>query len=168
MSPSSVRDRVYQLLEPVVAGAGMDLEDITLTPAGRRRILRVVVDQDGGVTLDDVAELSRVVSQTLDASDVMGGASYVLEVTSPGVDRPLTLPRHWRRAQSRLVQVTLKDGTRILGRVLDTDEEGATLEVRETPRRVAYSDVAQAKVQVEFARPGQADTEVDAEMDEEA
>ncbi len=166
MSLSSVRDRVYRLLEPVVTEAGMDLEDVVLTPAGKRRILRVVVDQDGGVTLDDVAELSRVVSQTLDASDVMGGAPYVLEVTSPGVDRPLVLPRHWRRAESRLVQVTLKDGTQLLGRVLDTDEEGATLEVRETPRRVVYSDVARAKVQVEFARPGQA--EVDAEMDEEA
>ncbi|KWW99700.1 ribosome maturation factor RimP [Carbonactinospora thermoautotrophica] len=166
MSLSSVRDRVYRLLEPVVTEAGMDLEDVVLTPAGKRRILRVVVDQDGGVTLDDVAELSRVVSQTLDASDVMGGAPYVLEVTSPGVDRPLVLPRHWRRAESRLVQVTLKDGTQLLGRVLDTDEEGATLEVRETPRRVVYSDVARAKVQVEFARSGQAG--VDAEMDEEA
>ena len=68
-----------------------------ITPAGKRRILRIAVDKDGGVTLDDVAEATREISRVLDASDAMGEQPYTLEVTSRGVDRPLTLPRHWRR-----------------------------------------------------------------------
>ena len=89
---------------------GLDLEAVELTPAGRRRVLRVAVDKDGGVTLDDVAEATKEVSRLLDASDVMGEQPYTLEVTSPGIDRPLTLPRHWRRNAGRLVKVTTHDG----------------------------------------------------------
>ena len=98
---------------PVVAERGLDLEDVQVTPAGKRRLLRVVVDQDGGVGLDSVATVSTAVAAALDDSDVMGGSPYVLEVTSPGVDRPLTQPRHWRRARSRLVEATVaEDGSR--------------------------------------------------------
>src|SRR6059058_4887589 len=103
------RQRVRDVLEPVVAGAGYDLEDVTVTAAGRRSVVRVVVDRDGGVDLDAVADISRVLSEALDADDVMGEAPYVLEVSSPGVDRPLTQPRHWRRAAGRLVTVTVAD-----------------------------------------------------------
>ena len=90
-------EAIKELLEPVVESAGYDLEDVTVTPAGKRSLLRVVVDADDGVSLDDVATVSRTVSAALDTSDVMGSGPYVLEVTSPGVDRPLTEPRHWRR-----------------------------------------------------------------------
>ena len=90
-------ERIVELLEPVLAEAGLDLEGITVTPAGKRRVLRVIVDSDTGVDLETVGEVSQEVSQTLDTSDVMGAQPYVLEVTSPGVNRPLTQPRHWRR-----------------------------------------------------------------------
>ena len=92
------RAALLRLLEPVVAEAGFDLEDVLVTPAGKRRQVRVIVDGDGGVSLDDVAVVSQRVSAALDDSAAMGSGPYVLEVTSPGVDRPLTQPRHWRRA----------------------------------------------------------------------
>src|SRR3954465_3991900 len=103
------RQRVRDVLEPVVAGAGYDLEDVHVTAAGRRSVVRVVVDRDGGLDLDAVAEVSRVVSGVLDETDGTGEAPYTLEVTSPGVDRPLTEPRHWRRAAGRLVRVALHE-----------------------------------------------------------
>ena len=87
----------------------MDLESIRVTAAGRRRLLRVVVDSDHGVSLDDAAAVSRQLSAALDSVAVMGDFPYTLEVSSPGVDRPLTDPRHWRRAAGRLVQVTAAD-----------------------------------------------------------
>src|SRR5499427_6986895 len=96
-----------RLLEPIVRAAGMDLESVRVGSAGRRRLLRVVVDGDGGVSLDDIALVSREVSARLDATGAMGEAPYTLEVSSPGVDRPLTQPRHWRRAVGRLVRLPL-------------------------------------------------------------
>src|SRR5437763_2475002 len=103
-------ERLRGLLEPLVAARDLDLEEIEVTPAGRRRVLRIVVDSDDGVQLDDCAAVSREVSQALDESDVMGGAPYTLEVTSPGADRPLTELRHYRRAVGRLVKARLSDG----------------------------------------------------------
>src|ERR1700677_2152222 len=93
------------LIRPVVAAAGMDLEAVRMTVAGRRRLLRIVVDSDHGVSLDDAADVSREISAVLDAGNALGDVPYTLEVSSPGVDRPLTEPRHWRRARGRLVKV---------------------------------------------------------------
>ena len=97
MPDTASRARLLQMLTPAVESSGHDLEDVTVSPAGRRKVVRVVVDKDGGVTLDDIAEVSRAVSDVLDtpeAEALLTGA-YTLEVTSPGVDRPLTQPRHW-------------------------------------------------------------------------
>lgn len=138
--------RVRAAIEPALAGAGFDVEDVAVRAAGKRQLVQIVVDRDGGLTLDDVADASRVVSTALDEADPFSG-EYVLEVTSPGVDRPLTHPRHWRRNVGRLVEVKKTDGTTLTGRVTDADDEGAT--VGDT--RVAYSDVTKAKVEVEFA-----------------
>jgi ribosome maturation factor RimP len=152
---SAVDERVRSVVGPVVQAVGLDLEGIQVTAAGRRRLLRVVVDGDTGVPLDTVAEVARLVSDALDASDAMGGQPYVLEVTSPGVDRPLTAPRHWRRAVRRLVRVDLLGGGEIVGRVTGADESAADLLVDGEPRRVFYTDVVRAGVQVEFNRPGE-------------
>jgi len=100
-------DEIIRVAEPVVRALGMDLESVKVSVAGRRRLLRVVVDSDRGVSLDDAALASRELSVKLDASDVMGEMPYTLEVSSPGVDRPLTQPRHWQRAVGRLVRVPL-------------------------------------------------------------
>ena len=156
---TAVADRVTRVLAPVVADAGLDLEAVEVQPAGRRRLLRVVVDGDDGVDLDAVATLTRTLSSALDASDAMGEQPYVLEVTSPGVDRPLTLPRHWRRARTRLVEVDLVDGTTVRGRVLDvtgSDGEAASVRLQVSDREtlsLPLAEVRRAQVQVEFNRP---------------
>ena len=134
---------------------GLDLEAVELTPAGKRRVLRIAVDKDGGVSLDDIAEATRVMSAALDESDAMGERAYTLEVTSPGVERPLTLARHWRRNRDRLVAVTLRDGSELTGRIRDSDEEQVSLDVDGTSRAVSYPDVKKALVQIEFNRKDQ-------------
>lgn len=157
----SVRERLQTELTQPLASLGFDVEAVEITPAGKRRIVRVAVDKDGGVTLDDVADATREVNRVLDDSDVMGEQPYTLEVTSRGVDRPLTLPRHWRRNLSRLVKVTPQAGDVFTGRVLATDDEGVTLDVTGAQRRIEYADVKRALVQIEFNRPS-ADEEGDA------
>ena len=149
----AVRDRIEQELAAPLGDLGLDVEAVELTPAGKRRVLRVAVDGDNGVTLDHVADAARTISQVLDASDVMGEQPYTLEVTSRGVDRPLTLPRHWRRNASRLVLVTTAGGESVAGRIVGSGEDGATLDVDGTHRELTYADVARALVQVEFSRP---------------
>lgn len=143
------RDRLRAALAPVVDAAGFDLEDVAVTTAGRRSVIRVVVDRDGGVDMDAVAAVSRVVSDALDAGDVTGDVPYTLEVTSPGVDRPLTEPRHWRRAAGRLVVA----GS-VRGRVVSADDDAVTLDVDGTPAVVPYADLGPGRVQIEFDRSG--------------
>jgi len=158
----AIRDRIEAELSDPLRALGLDVEAVEITPAGKRRILRVAVDQDGGVTLDEVADATRAVSQVLDESDVMGEQPYTLEVTSRGVDRPLTLPRHWRRNADRLVKVTTTGGDVVTGRILANDDESAELDVSGSRQRVAFADVAKALVQVEFNRPGATSTRKEA------
>jgi ribosome maturation factor RimP len=152
VSTEQTRDRLAQELAEPLAAIGFDVEAVELTAAGKRRMLRVAVDQDGGVTLDDIAEATAEVSRILDVSDVMGSQPYTLEVTSPGTDRPLTHPRHWRRNRGRLVTATLSDGRTVTGRVAETDDTRAVLDVDGTPTEVGYDTVTRAKVQLEFNR----------------
>lgn len=159
---SALRQRLVELLGPVVGGTGHDLEDVSITPAGRRSVVRVVVDRQaagGGITLDDVAEVSQVVSAALDALDErepgLLGASYTLEVSSPGVRRPLVEPRHWRRSAGRLVTASRRDGGTLTGRVLDADDERVVLDVDGDRREVPLAELAHGVVQVEFARAGE-------------
>jgi len=156
--PDATRDRIEAELHDPLSALGLDVEAVELTPAGKRRVLRVAVDKDGAVTLDDVAEATREVSRVLDGSDVMGEMPYTLEVTSRGVDRPLTLPRHWRRNAGRLVKASLLEGGEVTGRISESDDDGVHLEVDGEKRRVAYTDVAKAKVQIEFNRKADEET----------
>jgi len=150
----ATRDRIEAELVDPLGALGLDVEAVEITPAGKRRILRVAVDKDGGVTLDDVAEATRAVSSVLDDSDVMGEMPYTLEVTSRGVDRPLTLARHWRRNTDRLVKVTLADGEELTGRIVECDDAAAQVDISGKRRQVSYADVSKALVQIEFNRPG--------------
>jgi ribosome maturation factor RimP len=168
-SAARAREHLLQLLEPLVAAAGYDLEDVTVSSAGRRSLVRVSVDADGGIDLDAVAVVSRLVSDALDADAenpssprALGGA-YVLEVSSPGVDRPLSEPRHWRRAAGRLVKVDV-EGKSITGRVGDVDDHGVTLEIDGGgDRTVPWTALGRGKVQVEFNRPGETGDETEEE-----
>ncbi|MFI9464963.1 ribosome maturation factor RimP [Streptomyces xiamenensis] len=164
-------DRLRELLEPLAGERGMDLEEVRLTPAGKRRVLRVVVDTDEGVGLEACAELSRAASAALDAADVLGPTPYVLEVSSPGADRPLTEHRHYRRAIGRLIKAKLHDGGELTARVIGVDESGLDLEVpgvkgrRPTARRVGFDEIASARVEIEFSRKTDADTDSDTDTD---
>jgi ribosome maturation factor RimP len=156
-------------LEQALAGTGLVLEDVTVTPAGKRRVVKVLLDRDLGdvetvtertepLSLDEVADATRLVGEALDRSDALGEQPYTLEVSSLGVGRPLTEPRHFRRNVGRLVTAR-QDGAEVTGRVVAADATQVTLEVaatRSTPghtQTLAYAAIQRAVVQVEFARP---------------
>ncbi len=152
MAVTDTRDRLAEKLTSPIGDLGLDLEAVDLSSAGKRRILRVAIDKDGGVTMDDIADASREVSRVLDETDLMGQQAYTLEVSSPGVDRPLTLPRHWRRNQGRLVKVVFGEGEPVTGRITESDDDGAVLDVEGAERRVEYAEVKKAKIQIEFKK----------------
>ncbi len=154
MGTPDITDRLTAVLAAPVEALGLDLEAVDLSKAGKRSVLRVAVDKDGGVDMDDIAEATKAVSGVLDDSDLMGNGAFTLEVSSPGVDRPLTLPRHWRRNETRLVKVDLIEGDPVTGRIVATDEAGATLDVEGTEQVIAYATVTRAKIQIEFKREG--------------
>ncbi|MFI5758847.1 ribosome maturation factor RimP [Streptomyces sp. NPDC051569] len=151
-------ERLRGLLEPLVSAKDLDLEEIELSRAGRRRVLRVVVDSDEGVDLDECAELSRTISDLLDETDAMGEDEYQLEVTSPGAERPLTEHRHYLRAVGRLARIQPHEGDEVVARILAVDDDGLDLEVpgvkgrKPTARRVEFSQIAKARVEIEFNR----------------
>jgi len=155
--------QIAGVLTPILAQFGLELEALEIIPAGKRRVLRVVVDGDGphgtGPLLDDIAEASKAASAALDRADVTGRASYVLEVTSRGVSRPLELPRHWRRNAGRLVAVRLSEGDTITGRIVSNSEDGVRLDADGETREVRFADVDRALVQVELNRPSAARSE---------
>jgi ribosome maturation factor RimP len=167
-----------RVLAPVVHAAGADLESVRISAAGRRRLLRVYVDADGGVGLDEIALISRELSARLDATGAMGEAPYTLEVSSPGIERPLTQPRHWRRAAGRLVKVPLTAAghntgdpgsppppaagrpVQVQGRVITASDAGVTLDIGGERRDFSYAELGPGRVQVEFGRlaePGTTD-----------
>lgn len=166
MAPD-ITDRLAGLLSGPVEALGLDLEFVELTKVGQQSSLRVAVDKDGGIDLDEVAEATREVSRVLDETDAMGAQPYTLEVSSPGVSRPLTLPRHWRRNAGRLVRCTLVEGGEVEGRIGDSDEEGVELLVdkraskgakpKVEATRLGYGEIRKAKVQIEFKRIDEAD-----------
>lgn len=144
------------VIAPVVEALDADLDALDVRAVGRRELVRAVVDADGGLDLDRIADLSRAISAALDESAevtaVLGDRSYVLEVSSPGVDRPLTLPRHWRRAAGRLVTAYLLDGTMVTDRLVSVDEASGTVTLGD--RLVPMADLDRGVVQVEFTSAG--------------
>ncbi|MFF4736968.1 ribosome maturation factor RimP [Streptomyces sp. NPDC001262] len=167
-------ERLRELLAPLVDARELDLEEVEVTPAGKRRVLRIVVDSEDGVQLDECAELSREVSAKLDETDAMGGAPYVLEVTSPGADRPLTQHRHYVRATGRLMRAQLTEGGELVARILSVDEDGLDLEIpgvkgrKPTARRLAFGEIAKARVEIEFNRKAADKAEETDDIQEEA
>jgi ribosome maturation factor RimP len=164
------RARLHEVIAPVVEAAGYDLEALSVSRAGRRHLLRITVDADGGVSLDAVADLSREISIALDRAEETGGdfgsGEYVLEVSSPGVDRPLSQPRHWRRNIGRLVEVAVAGQGRITGRVVAADDAGITLELGGQWRGYGYAELGTGRVQVEFGRLGELGEDELGELDD--
>ncbi|HKR49142.1 MAG TPA: ribosome maturation factor RimP [Pseudonocardiaceae bacterium] len=151
--PTNSGSAVEPVVRDAVVGTGFELEGLEEVRAGQRWLVRVVIDSDAGVGLDDIATVSRVVSQALDDCDDLLAGPFTLEVTSPGVDRPLTQPRHWRRNRLRLVRVTAVDGAELVGRIGDCDDEGVMLLVSGALRRMRYVELRRAVVEVEFRQP---------------
>lgn len=167
-----IEDNIRAVLERPLRALALVVEDVSVTPAGRRRVVRVAVDRHldanhGETTtatpplrLDEVADAARAVSDELDSSDVLGEQPYVLEVTSPGVDRPLTEPRHFRRNVSRLVTITPTEGQPVTGRIQRAGEEALSLAVPAAEKTaghteaIRYAVISRAVVQVEFSRSG--------------
>jgi ribosome maturation factor RimP len=150
---TELRTTVEAILAPAIAAAGYDLEGLQVTKAGRRMLVRVLVDKDGGISLDDVAVVSKACSKALDEAESTGGpfadAAYTLEVSSPGVDRPLTEPRHWRRNIGRLVAVHIGEEP-VTGRVTAASERGIELEADGVRRSATYAELGPGKVQIEL------------------
>jgi ribosome maturation factor RimP len=155
---AALRDRLTEVIAPVTERAGFDLERVAVSRLGRRHSVQVVVDRDGGVGLDAIAEVSRAVSEALDAAEDAGTTAlpgeYVLEVSSPGVDRPLTEPRHWRRNIGRLVTVRATAEGTVTGRIAATTDEGVVLEIDGTKRTVPYGGLGPGRIQVELRHVG--------------
>lgn len=150
--------------EEVVADAGFDLEDLTVVNAGRRRLVQVIIDRDDGVPLDAAAAVSRALSAAFDAAEeqdaaAFGSAPYTLEVTSPGIGRPLTAPRHFHRACGRLVSLVTADGRTTDGRLLGVTDTGVDLLTGKNGtehRHLSFGEIGRAKVEVDFSGPSKA------------
>lgn len=171
---AAAQQRLHQMLAPLVDAVGCDLEEITVSAAGRRSIVRVIVDADGGIDLDAVAAVSRVIAEALDEETPEGPAfagAYVLEVSSPGVDRPLTEPRHWRRNRGRLVAVEVRapdsPPRALTGRVQQVDDDGVTLLVDGAPMSVPWAQLGTGRVQIEFNRAEDESDITDDDLEEE-
>lgn len=151
-----------RLLTPVVAALGLEIDRVEILPAGRRSVVRIFLDGDGasglGPSLDEISDATRAISAALDASDVTGDAPYTLEVSSRGVDRPLTQAKHFLRNRGRLVQVTGAD-LELVGRITGVEDDAVVLEVDEQPHRIPLTGIDQAVVQVEFNRATVAEEE---------
>ena len=145
----ALRDQIFELVEPLISKAGLVLEEVQVQTPGKHRFVTVIVDSETGLNLDQVTDASRLVGEAMDGASFMGDAPYTLEVTSPGVDRPLTSPRHWCKNVDRLVKIIKLDGEICKGRISSSTEEEVTLDCC----TVAFADIKRATIEVEFNRP---------------
>ncbi len=155
--------QVIELLGEEFARAGYEIEDVVIDTRTRPPRITVIANGDNALDLDTIATLSRSASALLDGLDSIGDR-YVLEVSSPGVDRPLTSKKHFRRARGRKVEIALSDGSQLTGRVGETRDDTIALVVREgrdwTVREIPLAEIAKAVVQVEFSPPAQIELEL--------
>ena len=139
-------EEVAAAITPAIEAAGAYLEEVTLTPAGKRKIMTVIVDGDTNLSLDQVTSISKEVSTIVEVLPVLGDTPFTLEVTSPGVDRPLTNSRHWRKNRGRLINATLHDGQVVAGRIGDATE----IDVEIDSVKIAFAAIKKALIEIEF------------------
>ena len=145
----STREQILQILEPIATNMGLDLEDVEIKSAGKNSIVQVSIDKDGGINLDEVAQISNKISEALDAQGVLGEKPYTLEVGSPGIDKALTHPRHWRRNNGRLVKINFGSNSEV-GRIVESDDEKVSIEVKGKTRSILFDKIDKAFIQIEF------------------
>ena len=149
----SLEKNVIEVLAPTLERAGYLVESVKITPAGKRSVVSVIVDhEDKNLTLDEVTEASKIVSGILDNYSQLGERSFTLEVTSPGIDRPLTVPRHWRKNLGRLVTITPFEGTARTGRIVSASDRGAIVDFNDIEESVPFESIKRAQIQIEFNR----------------
>jgi ribosome maturation factor RimP len=150
-------EEIAVAITPAIEAAGCYLEEVTLTPAGKRKIMTVIVDGDTNLSLDQVTAVSKEVSAIVEVLPALGDTPFTLEVTSPGVDRPLTHPRHWRKNHGRLINVTLEDGKVVKGRIGASTE----VDVEIDSLKIAYAAIKRALIEIEFKSLKATDSEGD-------
>ena len=149
----SLVNNLVEVLTPAVTRAGFILEEITVTPVGKRRLVSVVIDcEERNPSLDEVTVVSKEVSAILDTYSQMGEMPFTLEVTTPGIDRPLTLPRHWKKNIGRLVRITPKEGEKFVGRITTCSSDQVQLEINGKSTSFDFGDFSRAQIEVEFNR----------------
>jgi ribosome maturation factor RimP len=152
----ALKDQISEFISPAIHKAGYFLEDINIVSPGQHRIVTVIVDGESALNLDQVTVASKLVSELLDEASFMGETPFTLEVTSPGIDRPLTLPRHFAKNADRLLKVTKTDGEVVTGRILSNTEVDVTLTVTEKKDvkqvTITLADIKRAQVEIEFNR----------------
>jgi len=152
----ALKDQISEFISPALHKAGYFLEDINIVSPGQHRIVTVIVDGESALNLDQVTVASKLVSELLDEASFMGETPFTLEVTSPGIDRPLTLPRHFAKNADRLLKVTKTEGEVVTGRILSNTEVDVTLTVTEKKDvkqvTITLADIKRAQVEIEFNR----------------
>ena len=140
------KEDISAAITPALEALGFYLEDVTIISAGRRSMLTVIVDGDTHLSLDQVTSATKAIGEIVESIQSLGETPFTLEVTSPGLDRPLTKVRHWQKNINRLVKVVLLDGSEIKGRIKDVNEVSATVD----EKNINYSDVKRATLEIEF------------------
>ena len=144
------KEDISAAVTPALSALGFYLEDVTITSAGRRSMLTIIVDGDTHLSLDQVTSATKAISEIVESLQSLGDTPFTLEVTSPGLDRPLTKPRHWRKNIDRLVKVVLLDGKEIKGRIKAASEDSATVDQSE----INFAEIKRVSLEVEFKQVG--------------
>ena len=148
----ALKEEISDLVTPAVVGAGFYLEDVEILNAGRSRVITCIVDGDIPLNLDQVTVVTKAISALLDEAKFLDETAFTLEVSSPGVERPLTLPRHWRKNHDRLIKIVLTNGEVVEGRIAASDEVAVTVTGAKAEAQVAFADIKRATVEIEFNR----------------
>jgi ribosome maturation factor RimP len=144
----SNKEQVLAVITPAIESLGFYIEDINISSAGKRSMLTVIVDGDTHLSLDQVTVATKAISEIVENLPTLGNNPFTLEVTSPGLDRPLTKPRHWRKNQDRLIKIILNDGKEIMGRIKDSTESSVTVD----DQTINFADIKRATLEVEFKK----------------
>ena len=141
-----LNEDISAAIRPIIEASGNYLEELTITSAGKVKILTVIVDSDSHLNLDQITAVTKEISEIIETLEELGDNAFTLEVTSPGIDRPLTKPRHWRKNFDRLVKITMTSGQDIQGRIGEATE--TTVLVGD--QKVSLEDIKRAVLEIEF------------------
>jgi ribosome maturation factor RimP len=142
----SLNEDISAAIRPIIEATGNYLEELTITSAGKVKILTVIVDSDSHLNLDEITAVTKEISEVIETLEELGDTAFTLEVTSPGIDRPLTKPRHWRKNLDRLVKITMISGQDIQGRIGEATETVVLVD----DQKVSFEDVKRAVLEIEF------------------